>query len=271
MKKRSLTVWGLVLQAIFLFSFVWLPGHASAKTTFNQYSITLDIWHDTPVGPLAPGDILSYQAGSFKIQQVNMPPAVKIQALGRKDGDSFIVPDVTFSKGGQVFTPRDILRVSPDGELGMFASAESLLLEPPSKISAIAFMDDDLVVVLDTVVQISNQVFTPRDLIRYSAGVPHAFFIGQDFDIPQSARIVSVDVTGSGQLLLSFSSTISLNGQVIRASDIVSVSLQNDSTITLAAKRELMLGSCAECRLGGFSATINEDVIFRTRFIDFWR
>ncbi len=268
---NSLLVCAVVLKSILALALACLPSHGVAQTTFDEYSIALNIWRDTPAGPLAPGNVLSYRAGSFEIKQLNLPPGVSIQALARKGDYLFIAPDITFKKGEQTFTPRDVVRVSANGAFELFASSDSLLLNPPSKISAISFVNDDLLIVLDTIVQIDKKVFTPRDVIRYSAGIPQHFFIGQDSGIPESTRIVSVDATETGHLFLSFSSTFSLPDQLIRASDLVYVNLKNGTAVKPAAKRESILGICAECRLAGFSATANEDVIFRTRFIDFWR
>lgn len=77
----------------------------------------------------------------------------------------------------------------------------------------------DRLFTLDTTVELGGTTFTPADVVRFDGITYTAEFDGSAEGIPDGVRVDALSVESSGDLLLSFDTTVDLGGGVVAADE----------------------------------------------------
>lgn len=130
-------------------------------------------------------------------------------------------PDITLDLAGQVTTDEN---AALDNRMGSVTLQDIGAIPPNANLTAYHRFDNgDQLLAFDITIELPGAVIArPGDVVRRLAnGTFSITFNGAGEGVPAGARIDAVSVDGNGDLLLSFDTTVSLDGLVAADEDVV--------------------------------------------------
>ncbi len=134
--------------------------------------------------------------------------------------DVRISPDITVLLSGQVLDDEDVGEDNLGGTVSLLGIGA---LPANADLGAYHAMDNgDALFALDITASLAGGITArPQDVVRYD-GVNYSLeFTGGNFGIPAGARIDAISLGDSGELLLSFDISLSLDGSLVADEDLV--------------------------------------------------
>lgn len=140
-------------------------------------------------------------------------------ALAQVD-DIILSPDITVTLGGTLVADEN---VATDNLSGGVALQNIGAIPANAEVSAYHRMGNgDQLFSLDITVELPGSVVaTPQDVVRYDGGAFTIEFDGSDEGVPAGARVDAVSISGDGDLLLSFDTTLTLSALTVADEDLV--------------------------------------------------
>ena len=198
-----------------------------ASPAAAQVEVSTDITVDTSAGVAADEDVVVDPDGAAAfIDLGTLPAAADLVAHSMTgDGDELFVLDVTSSlAGGIVATPRDVVRWDGNNYSLEFVGGDEGV-PPGAQIDAVGVDGDGLLLSFDTTIQVDGVTAADEDLFRFESGAWTLFWDGSENGVPESADLDGADqVDGLPRLVLSFDTTLTLDGTTVQDEDVVSFS-----------------------------------------------
>jgi len=145
---------------------------------------------------------------------------LSLAPAGARAQSASISPDVYVDVAGTVVADEG---VAVDNGLGVVVPAALPSLPESAALTAYHLLDNgDQLFALDTTVELLGPlVVERRDVVRFNGNVFSLEFDGSAAGVPDGAAVDAVSVAVTGQLLLSFDTTVRLGGVVAADEDVV--------------------------------------------------
>ena len=191
---------------------------ASVPASAQQYAFVTDVPADLGSMTRLPSQILDYDFGDVSLV-LDLPEAVQIQALARRDEAWFWVPAAPTTVAGTTYVPSQIVKRGQSGAMSVQFDLRALGLADGAAIDALAIGESGLYVVsFDVPVRLQGVDYGPADLVRIEAGLATLELAG-----PADANVVAASIDDDGTWVIAFDAPTrvsgfdALPGQLIRA------------------------------------------------------
>ena len=257
----------LVCSAVLVF----VASAASPAAQPDRLALSVGVQLQSPAGLVEPSAILSRDfANRLTVDALPVPRSARISAQAFDGTFTYYSFSTSFQYGSNTVEAGEIYQQQGSELAPATEIAEKPAFTDSTRLAGIAIYGSTLYFVTDGNAILANRPIAPQDVVTIEDGQPTTILDGSELGVPKSVRITALEVTGENRFLLSFSGSFDLDSLIVRRGDILAVELSNPNTFEILVPREESYGLCQNCYITSMSASVDDDLIFRSNFYNPW-
>lgn len=236
---------------------------AHASTWLESSQMTFDTAVRSGTSVVKRGQLLArgYQQAPV-IVDLGIPANVQISALTLNGADTLYTPDISFSLGGTVVTPRDVV-LRNGGGTSIYLHGSDLGLKATVKLDALAMAGADVLFSVDTATSTNGINVLPGDVLRWNGATVSISLSAQALGLSSGTNLVLLESLPNENLLMGFDVSGLLGGVAFKAGEILEYEPATNHW-ALFRDRTRFGVSCNPCNPKAIAVTANPDVLFRS-------
>lgn len=250
---------------------VLTPGMAfGTGGVLDRLAVVAETQIATPNGILRKNQVLIQNKNRFlNLESLGLPQENLVTALTVSDEVFTLATAASFdSSSGETFRKGSLVRATTLLEPSPFETDN--LFVTRVGVNALSIEEDGLYLTPSIVAETSFGPVFPADVVKVSGASASMYFDGSAMGLPDGTRITGLEVLPSGRLLMTFESAIEMATSTFEAGDLIMYDPASQTPFQVFVRRFDVVGNCESCRVSGFAAEINEDLIFRDSFFSPW-
>ena len=192
-----------------------------------------------------------------------IPAGIPISALALDGTDIYFVTGVTWRMGQTLVTPRDVVKVGPGGGTSLFLKGSQLGLPYNTRIEALSIRGSEVLFSLDIHATIGGLKTRPSDILQRNGSAVSIRHAASTLGIPSRTKLVALDRTASGSLIMAFRNGGQIGGIKTMPGDLMEYHPAS-GIWTKNRPRNRMGVDCAPCDLNAIATETSATTIFRS-------
>lgn len=187
---------------------------------------------------------------------------VPISALSIDGADVYFATKVSWRMDDALVTPRDVVKIASGGGATIFLRGSDMGLPPSVRMASLSVRGSEVLFSIDVHAQLGALSVRPSDVLSWNGATLELSYGANDVGIPDTTKLVGIERTGGGGLLMAFDSAATINGVALSPGDLIEY-LPSAGAWGRARSRSNLGLECSPCDLTAIAADTDSETVFR--------